>query len=203
MSLPAIFNSDHTTIPCPIPYLYPDKTLVAHWHDYFKTDTAFKIGICWQADVFNDSSRPPVARRGLPLHMMYRLSEIPQVSLYSLQQKDGTQQIKDIPAPCKLTVFDEHFDKDAGPFMDTAAVMQHLDLIITVDTAIAHLAGALGKKVWLLLPFATDWRWIVGRTDTPWYPTMKIFKQSQPFDWESVMCEVEAALKMSCAEKTT
>jgi len=74
--------------------------------------------------------------------------------------------------------------------MDTAAVMEHMDLIITVDTAIAHLAGALGRPVWLLLPYSTDWRWIVNRTDSPWYPTMRIFKQPTPFDWDNVMTAV-------------
>ncbi|MCX5922290.1 MAG: tetratricopeptide repeat protein [Candidatus Dependentiae bacterium] len=201
MSLPAIFNSDEVTIPKNIPYLYPDPALVEQWGNFFQTNTHFKIGICWQADVFNDSSRPRVARRGMSLTHFYLLAQMPNISLYSLQQKDGTEQIQHMPAPCTLNVFDEQFDNAHGAFMDSAAVMKHLDLVITVDTAIAHLAGALGTKVWLLLPYATDWRWIVGRTDTPWYPSMRIFKQPNPFDWESVMHEVEKELKMLVEDK--
>ena len=87
-------------------------------------------------------------------------------------------------------VFDENFDKTHGSFVDTAAVMQNMDLIISVDTAIAHLAGAMAKPVWLLLPWATDWRWLEHKTTSPWYPTMRIFKQPKPFDWKTVMHEV-------------
>jgi tetratricopeptide (TPR) repeat protein len=195
MTLPALFNSNEQTIPQNIPYIFPDKALVEKWKTKLSADKQFKVGICWQADVFNDSSRPKVARRGMHLKTMYELGDVQNVSLYSLQQFDGVEQLKSIPPTFKIHVFDADFDKNHGSFMDTAAVMQELDLIISVDTAIAHLAGALGKKVWLLLPFATDWRWLVNRTDTPWYPSMKIFKQSTPFDWASVMRQVKNELE--------
>ena len=88
--------------------------------------------------------------------------------------------------------------------MDTVALMQNLDLIISVDSAVAHLAGALGKPVWLLLPFSTDWRWIWEKTDSPWYPTMRIFKQHVPFDWDSVIKKIYKSLKeMSCVGNTS
>lgn len=195
MSLPAIFNSNENTIPRNIPYLFADSKLTEEWKTKLVSDKKFKIGICWQADVFNDSSRPKVARRGMSLNQFYRLQETQGISLYSLQQYDGVEQLKDIPSTFKITVFDENFDKNHGSFMDTAAVMQQLDLIISVDTAIAHLAGALGRPVWILLPYATDWRWIAHRNDTPWYPTMKIFKQSKPFDWDTVMQKVVTELE--------
>ena len=195
MSLPAIFNDNETTIPRNIPYIVPDPTLVAYWKEKLGHDDNRKIGICWQADVYNDSSRLPIARRGISLSQFFKLNNIPNISFYSLQKNDGVEQLENMPSNFSPHVFDDTFDVVHGSFMDTAAVMQHMDLIITVDTAIAHLAGALGRPVWLLLPFATDWRWIHERTDTPWYPTMRIFKQPTPFDWNSVMKNVYDALQ--------
>lgn len=187
MSIPAILYSHEQALPEFKPYIFPDQELVTYWGDYLKHDQNFKIGICWEASVYNDISRPPAARRGMPLEALYVLSEIKGVSLYSLQQHDGVEQLKNIPPYVKIHTFDETFDKDHESFMDTAAVMQHMDLIISVDTAIAHLAGAMGRPVWLMLPYATDWRWIAHSTISPWYPTMRIFQQPKPFDWQSVV----------------
>jgi len=194
MSLPAIFHDNEQTLPQNIPYLHADKQLAQQWHTYLSSDTQFKVGICWQADVHNDVSRLPIARRGCELKYFVPLQNISHISLYSLQKYDGLEELATMPTDFPLHLFDD-LDEKAGPFMDTAAIIENLDLIITVDTAVAHLAGALGKKVWLLLPYSTDWRWIVDRTDTPWYPTMKIFKQKTPFDWESVMKEVVTELE--------
>jgi len=194
MSIPAILYSHEHQLPTFQPYVFPDPELVTYWGEYLKHDTNFKVGICWEASVYNDSSRPPVARRGMPLEALYLLSEIEGITLYSLQQHDGIEQLNDIPPYVKIHRFDETFDKDHESFMDTAAVMQHLDLIISVDTAIAHLAGAMERPVWLMLPWATDWRWLAHQTTSPWYPTMRIFKQPEPFDWESVVHEIFWAL---------
>lgn len=194
MSIPAILYDHEHTLPEFSPYITPNHTLVAYWKDYLAHDKNFKIGICWQASVHNDVSRSPVARRGIPLELYYLLAKIPNVSFYSLQQADGLEQIATIPSYFKLTLFDADFDKTNGSFMDTAAVMQHMDLIITVDTAIAHLAGAMGRPVWLLLPWATDWRWIAHRSDSPWYPTMRIFQQPKPFDWQTPIIEIYTKL---------
>lgn len=190
MSIPAILHMHEHQLPTFAPYIFPNKDLIAYWGEQLKHDTNLKVGICWEASVYNDSSRPPAARRGMPLEALYILSEIDGVSLYSLQQQDGVEQLQDLPPYIKIHVFDETFDTDHGSFMDTAAVMQHLDLIISVDTAIAHLAGAMGRPVWLMLPWATDWRWLAHQTSSPWYPTMRIFKQPKPFDWESVVHEI-------------
>lgn len=204
MSLPAVFNTTELTIPQDVPYLYPNPSLTAQWKEYIEKENTktFKIGICWQADLHNDSSRPAFAKRGMPLKHFFDIATIPGVQLYSLQQKDGIEQLKSVPDQYSITTFDETFDKTHGAFMDTAALIPHLDLIITVDTAVAHIAGALGVRVWLLLPFCTDWRWIAGRTDSPWYPSMRIFKQKTPFDWQSVMNKVKDALKkiLACKE---
>ncbi|MGB8366834.1 MAG: tetratricopeptide repeat protein, partial [Candidatus Babeliales bacterium] len=187
MSLPAVFNDNEETFPRTVPYLIADPTRVQYWKEKLTSPSFLKIGICWQADVKNDVSRLSIARRGIPLSQFFSLASIPNIQFYSLQQYDGIEQLVNIPDDFPLHVFDNDFDKKYGSFMDTAAVMEQIDLIITVDTAIAHLAGALGRPVWLLLPYATDWRWIVNRTTSPWYPTMRIFKQPKPFDWESVM----------------
>lgn len=187
MSIPAILYAHEHSLPTFQQYIFPDPQLMSSWKNYFKEDTSFKIGICWEASVYNDSSRPPVARRGMPLETLYILSEIEGISLYSLQQLDGVEQLNNVPSYINIHVFDKNFDKTNGSFMDTAAVMCQMDLIISVDTAIAHLAGALGRPIWLMLPFATDWRWIAHRTTSDWYPTMRIFQQPNPFDWKSVI----------------
>jgi hypothetical protein len=159
------------------------------------SDTNLKVGICWQVDTHNDMSKLPIARRGYPLHCFAALAHVEGVSFYSLQKYDGTEQLAALPSHFKMHVF-ENLDDAAGPFMDTAALMKNLDLIITVDTAIAHLAGALGCNVWLLHPYATaDWRWIHGRADSYWYPTMRIFKQREAFGYEQVLQEVKEALQ--------
>jgi len=194
MSLPAIFNDDDTTVPQNMPYLFADPQLIKYWKKELAADTNFKIGICWQADVHNDTSKLPIARRGLPLETFTSLSSIKGISLYSLQKYDGTEQLTTLPSNFPLQVFND-LDENTGPFMDTAAIIKNLDLVITVDTAIAHLAGGLGAQVWLIQPYAiADWRWICNRTDSYWYPTMRIFKQQKPFDYQGVMEEVHNAL---------
>ncbi len=187
MSLPALFQDDENSIPQNIPYVFPDSERIAYWKKQLKQDTSFKIGICWQPDLHNDVSRLPIARRGIPLSFFYTLGSTREVTLYSLQKYEGLDQLKSIPTQVMIKTFDEHFDVTHGSFMDTAALMHSLDLIISTDTATAHLAGAMGKRVWLLLPYNTDWRWLSERSDSPWYPTMRIFKQERPFDWESAM----------------
>jgi hypothetical protein len=201
MSLPAIFNDTDQSAPKKIPYLYADPALVAYWQQKLAADTNFKIGICWQVDVHNDASRIPIARRGCPLNYFATLSTIPGISFYSLQKYDGTEEISTISTDFQLHTFDD-LDETVGPFMDTAALMKNLDLIITVDTAIVHLAGGLGCPVWLLHPYATaDWRWLAHRTDSYWYPTVRIFKQQEPFDWEGVMKRVKEELRTLMCQK--
>lgn len=194
MSLPAVFYDDEHTMPRTIPYIFPDTTLINYWQQQLANDHNFKIGICWQTSIHNDISRLPIARRGIPLAQFFKLKDIPGISWYSLQQVEGLEQLTQVPHDFNLHIFPNDFDTTHGSFMDTAAVITQLDLIISVDTATAHLAGALGKPVWLLLPFSTDWRWIAGRIDSPWYPTMCIFKQPIPFDWDSVLNNIQQVL---------
>jgi len=190
MSLPAIFGSTEETIPKNIPYIFPDKTLIEKWKSYFKENDSFKIGLCWGADLKNDQSRVLSAHRSIPLKKLEKLSTLNNTQFYSLQKKDCVDQLENIPENFTIHTFGHNFDNESGPFMDTAAIIKQLDLVITVDTSIAHLAGALGTPVFLMLPYNTDWRWIEGRKDSPWYPKMKIFKQPKAFDWESVVQEI-------------
>lgn len=193
MSLPALLYDTEPTISSNVPYMQADPQLVEYWKEPLTQDKNLKIGICWQASVHNDISRMPIARRGIPLAKLISLAEMPKISLYSLQKVEGLEQLNNIKSYTNVMIPDTTFDNK--PFMDTAAVMMHLDLVISVDTAVAHLAGALGKTVWLLLPYATDWRWIHNRTDSPWYPTMRVFRQPQPYDWDSVIQQVQCELK--------
>ena len=194
MSLPAIFNDSDQTVPQNIPYLFADPALVTYWQKRLAHDTNFKVGICWQADFNNDKpSKLPIARRGIPLQNFAPLATLDGVSLYSLQKYDGTEQLA--TSNFAINTFD-NLDEYTGPFMDTAAIIKNLDLIITVDTAMVHLAGGLGAKVWLLHPFATaDWRWICHRDDSYWYPNLRIFKQQKPFDYDGVIEQVQMALQ--------
>jgi ADP-heptose:LPS heptosyltransferase len=117
---------------------------------------------------------------------------VPNVRLVSFQ-KDGHNEL----ARASFPIFDpgEDVDRVHGAFMDTAAIMKNLDLVITSDTAVAHLAGALGVPVWVALPFVPNWRWLLDRTDSPWYPTMRLFRQEQPGDWADVFEKMKRALQ--------
>jgi tetratricopeptide (TPR) repeat protein len=203
MSMAPILYSIEHQIPAFSPYIWADPNLVKQWEPYFAHETNLKVGVSWQASVHNDTSRPAVARRGIPLSELLIIGQLPQISMYSLQQEDGLEQLRDMPSYAQLHQFDATFDKEHGAFEDSAAVLEHLDLLITVDSALAHLAGAMGKEVWLLLPYATDWRWVHNATTSVWYPSMRIFKQTTPFDWQEVMERVVVALMKKIAARRT
>lgn len=198
MSLPAALHLDETTMPKRTPFIFADPLLIEFWHKKLSENPpllrSLKIGICWQADLPHDESRLPVARRSIPLALLAQLADVPGITLYSLQthEHNAACQAPDIAG--KIQTFDYAIDTEHGPFMDTAALIMNMDLVISVDTATAHLAAALGKPTWLLLPYSTDWRWIAGRTDSPWHPTMHIFKQPAPFDWQSVINNIAQSL---------
>jgi len=201
MSMPAVWYDYCEETVQEVQYIKPDPLRSAYWQEKIKHDTRFKIGICWGASIHNDSSRAPVAHRSIPLKELYPLHDIEGVSLYSLQRFDGEEQLHDVPPDININTFGPDFDKTAGAFIDTAAIIPHLDLVICVDSATAHLAGVLKAPVFLMLPYSTDWRWITGRTDTPWYPTMHIFKQPKPFDWQSVVQQIYYAIQERIAKQ--
>lgn len=203
LSVPHILQTTEETIPCDIPYLYAHTQLVEYWKEKLSHDKNFKIGICWQGNPNYNTPflRAVVAAKSIKLRQFEPLFNVPGVSVYNLQKMTGEEQLRDIPAEWNLINFDENFDKIHGRFMDTAAVIKNLDLIITVDTGLAHIAAALGALVWTFIPNPPDWRWMLDRTDTPWYPNMTLFRQPKPGDWDSVIQEIATKLYTHIEEK--
>ena len=187
MSLPHRLDLDD--IPAGEPYLAADPGLVAHWRDHFMPLDGIKIGIAWQG---NPNYEMDYAR-SLPLANLAQLIEPTGAHFVLLQQGFGREQLAELPPHLPIVDPGEDVDREAA-FADTAAIMANLDLIITSDTAIPHLAGALGRPVWTLLPFAPDWRFMLGRADCPWYPSMRLFRQAGPRDWPSALRQAGGCL---------
>ena len=158
--------------PGDVPYLAADTELTDAGGGNWRRIEGFKIGIVWQGSrVYR-----PDRWRSIPLAQFAPLARLPGVRLISLQKGFGSEQIAAVDFP--VVDLSDRLDEAAGPFMDTAAVIGKLDLVVASDTAIAHLAGALGAPVWVALPFSPDWRWLRDRDDSPWYPTMRLFRQT-------------------------
>jgi hypothetical protein len=191
LSLPRILGTSFEGIPAEIPYLSADAGLVEHWRNELGGVRAFKIGINWQGSVFHRRSR----QRSIPLAQMLRLKDIKGVCLFSLQKGAGSEQLSILPHAAAIVDLGKSLDEPTAPFLDTAAVLMNLDLLVTSDTAIAHLAGALGVRVWVALPYCADWRWFLDREDSPWYPSMRVFRQKRFGDWPEVFDRMVAELK--------
>lgn len=188
LSLPYVCAITRETCTPAMPYLKADEGLCTQWKNYLSSYKTFTIGICWQGK--GDPHAPPLLNKNIPLQELTPLLHVSGVTVLSLQ-KTGANTT---PMPGLIT-FDESFDQAHGRFMDTAALMQNLDVIITVDTSIAHLAGALNKPVWLLAPCRTDWRWGLRETTSAFYPSMHIFRQDRPGDWHGVIQNVIQEIK--------
>ena len=188
LSLPLAFKTDHDSIPAQIPYLFAEPQRAKDW-DAKIGDRGFKIGICWQG-----ATTKMDAGRSFHVREFFPLSQIPGVRLISLHRGEGEAQLLALPEQMKVQTLGHDFDAGPNAFLDTAAVMEGLDLIITSDTAIAHLAGALGKPTWVALQYVPDWRWLLDRNDSPWYPTMRLFRQQGVGDWEGVFAQIQQAL---------
>jgi tetratricopeptide (TPR) repeat protein len=186
MDLPGIFGTTSDTIPIPIPYIKADPHLSDLWQSRL-AGPGIKVGIVWAGSPRHTNDR----NRSCPLHHFRTLLEIPCVSLFSLQKGPARSQLA---SHGKWPIVD--LADDLADWADTAAAIQNLDLIITVDTGVLHLAGAMGKKVWAILPFVPDWRWMLDRKDSPWYPSIKLFRQQQGRDWAPVIDEVIRELGM-------
>jgi len=180
LSLPGLLGTTLATVPADVPYLSADPVLVAHWRRELSTIPGFKIGIVWQGRPGHEEDR----FRSVPLTAFAPLARLEGVHLFSLQVGPGSEQIAALAGRFPVTDLGSRFDP--ASFADAAAVVKNLDLVVTVDTALAHLAGALGSPVWLALPFSPDWRWLLGREDSPWYPSMRLFRQPQPGQWPAV-----------------
>jgi tetratricopeptide (TPR) repeat protein/post-segregation antitoxin (ccd killing protein) len=180
LNLPSRFRTTPATIPNQVPYLFADATLIEQWRRKLAGLTGFKIGIAWQGNKLHPFDR----FRSMPLENFAPLARS-GVHLINLQKGPGTEQIAAVSG--RFAVADlGPLDESAGAFMDTAAVIKNLDLVITSDTATAHLAGGLGVPVWVALPAVPDWRWLLDRSDSPWYPSMRLFRQSALGRWDDV-----------------
>jgi len=188
MSLPLAFGTTVASIPAAVPYLSADLLRAKRWRARIG-DAGFRIGIAWQGS----RNRIDVGR-SVPLPMFAALAAIPGVRLISLQKGAALAQLQQAAPSPAIELLDDSFDAGPQAFLDSAAVMAHLDLVITCDSALAHLAGALGRPTWVALKHVPDWRWLLDRTDSPWYPGMRLFRQSRPGDWDGVFAAIHAAL---------
>lgn len=195
LSLPGIFQTRLGNVPANTPYLDPDPQREAEWKHRIG-GRGFKIGIAWQGSPTFTSDKT----RSIPLSEFEPIAKVPGVQLFSLQKNEGTEQIAQVADRFIVEQFSPVLDEGTGAFMDTAAVMRHLDLVITSDTAVAHLAGALGVKVWVALRLDCDWRWLRDRDDSPWYPTMRLFRQQAGGDWADVFRRMSQALADTLAQ---
>lgn len=185
MSLPLVFQTSLDTIPCDIPYLNVVPSLIEDWAAKLNApERHLKIGLVWSGNPAHRNDR----NRSIEPALLQVLGECKDVAFYCLQQKPQSAGVAQLPSISFQGIFDEL------TFPDTAAILLNLDLVISVDTAIAHLAGALGRPVWTLLPYAADWRWMLHRSDTPWYPSMRLFRQPRLNDWPSVLQQVTAEI---------
>jgi Flp pilus assembly protein TadD len=180
-SLPYAFGTRLDTIPAAVPYLAAEPALRDRWARRIGAD-GFKIGVAWQGNPDPEADRA----RSMPLLALAPLAEVPGVRLVSLQRGAGEEQLSLLPPSMRVDTLGADFDAGPDAFVDTAAAMTSLDLVVTCDTSIAHLAGALAAPVWVALKSDAEWRWLTGRADSPWYPTMRLFRQSRRGVWGDV-----------------
>ncbi|WP_094603226.1 Beta-barrel assembly-enhancing protease [Sporomusa silvacetica DSM 10669] len=189
LSLPHIFGTTLHTIPASVPYLTADQHSIAAWRSKMNcSSTNLRVGLAWAGNPENI----PGQIRTCGFNAMSPLAGIPDTTFYSLQTGAAAKEANTPPPGMQLIDLTD----DIADFADTAALIMNLDLVVSVDTAVAHLAGALGKSVWTLLPASGEWRWLLARSDTPWYPTMRLFRQTTPGDWNGVMTSVAQELRM-------
>jgi tetratricopeptide (TPR) repeat protein len=193
MDLPLIFNTTVKTIDDCVPYLFADSTEAQSWRTKL-TGPEFKVGIVWAGSSTHKNDR----HRSCSLEHFLGLTQVPSVRLYALQKGPAANQLREIEDNTLITNIADQFED----FADTAAAIENLDLVISVDTAVLHLAGAMGKPVWALLPFVPDFRWMLDRTDTPWYPTMTLFRQNRLGGWDDVFERLTEQLKQLVAYKS-
>jgi tetratricopeptide (TPR) repeat protein len=192
MSLPAVFGTTLNTVPSQVPYLSANPSLIDCWRKRLRALGKVIVAIGWQGNRNFGADH----LRSLKLANFKALSEIPGVALVSLQKNEGVEQLREID----FAVHDFSTELDNTiPFTDTAAIMASCDLVVTSDTAIAHLAGALARPTWVALGYSPDWRWLTSGETSPWYPTMRLFRQPELYDWKSVFRSMADELALAAA----
>jgi hypothetical protein len=185
LSLPLAFGTRLDTIPSTTPYLLAPAPAVASWEARLAGKARPRIGMVWSGAPRHQEDR----NRSIALRTLLPLMGVAAtfVSLQRDVRADDAQLLQE-----RSDIL--HFNGDLRTFSDTAALISHLDLVITVDTSVAHLAGALGRPVWILLPFIPDWRWLLDRSDSPWYPTARLFRQAASREWQGVISRIHDQL---------
>lgn len=189
MSLPSVLKTTLATIPPSSDLLKADEHLVAYWKSYLAHDTNLKIGIYWYED----------EQKNIHPSVLEAIAAINHVTLYSLHRVDQKEQHK-IPSLNYLRDFGAHFDTIHGPFMDSAAIIKNCDLIISLDSSMGHLAATLGAQTWIIVPQQADWRWLIDRSDSPWYPTVRLFRQVTN-SWHGITSSLMHSIQMLAQEK--
>jgi tetratricopeptide (TPR) repeat protein len=191
--LPRLFKTEMTNIPAKVPYLYPPEEYRRRWSGRMRRDDrALKVGLTWCGSHHSPDAPDP---RSHSIETFAELSKVAGVKFYSVQKGSAAAQ----PRPAGMKVLD--FGQALNDMADAAALMEQLDLMISVDTSTAHLAGALGRPVWVLLPRDSDFRWLLDRNDSPWYPTMRLFRQHKIGDWATPVGEMVNALRSWIKER--
>jgi hypothetical protein len=179
LSLPLVFRTELDSIPAEVPYVHVPAERLAAWQQRLGPRTRRRIGLAWWGSQH-------IAKRSVALETLLPLLSLPDIDFHSLQKELPSEQL-DWLAAHPLVV--DHRD-EFNDYADTAALISQLDLVVTIDTSVAHLAGALGAPVWIMLPYSADWRWLLNRDDSPWYPTARLFRQKRRGDWEGVVADV-------------
>jgi tetratricopeptide (TPR) repeat protein len=196
LSVPGKLGLTLDTVPAEVPYLFGDPDLERRWRERLREFPGFKVGIAWQGN----PDHPEDRLRSAPLRLFEPLAR-PGVHLISLQLGPGREQIDATAGRFRVEELSPRAEESSWTFLDSAAVMKGLDLVIAVDTAVAHLAGGLGVTTWVALAFAPDWRWLLDREDTPWYPTLRLFRQRRPGDWDEVFARMSGELTKLLARR--
>ena len=191
LSVPGMLGITPETVPAAVPYLAAEPRRVEAWRARLG-DGGFKVGINWGPGHSNYNS---TAMRDIPLACFAPLAALPGVQLISLQKGTAAAQIAQVPFGNKIVTLDTDPYADADFFLDTAALTMSLDLVVTCDTSVTHLAGALARPVFTAVPIINDWRWLLGREDSPWYPTLRVFRQGATGGWDAVFARIAEAVR--------
>lgn len=196
MSLPNIFGTRVDSVPQNVPYFTAEPDRVAKWRNRIG-DSGFRIGINWQG---NPSGKIDEGRSA-PLKHFLRFARVPSVRLISMQKNHGLDQLKDVPEDIKIELLGDDFDTGKDAFLDTLAVLANLDLVVTTDTSLVHVAGGFGVPVFVALKEHPDWRWMFDRDDSPWYPTARLFRQTEFNVWDDVFERMSEAVRKLAADR--
>jgi tetratricopeptide (TPR) repeat protein len=196
MSLPYLLGTTPATIPGEVPYLFPAEDRVAHWRQELAGVRGLKVGLVWQGNAQHPEDRV----RSIKLERFEPLARIPGVRLIGLQAGTGSEQVRDLAGRFDILDLTGRMDTTPGALLDAAAVVRNLDLLVSVDTALVHVAGALAVPVWMATPHSPDWRWQLEREDSAWYPTLRLFRAPAPAEWGPVLAHMAEALRAMVAK---